>query len=607
METQENKSTESQTNYSINDYHKHSRGGRFFGGLIILSVGVLLLLKQLGTFVFPEWLFTWPTFLVVLGIYIGVRHGFRFGAWLIPILIGGLYLTEEFYPNLSLSDYITPIVIISVGLILILKPKKKRRDWYDKNYWESKGRKWEKYQYKYGQTQPAGGHSQDDFIDSVSIFSGHNKVIVSKDFKGGDIVNIFGGSEINLTQADIKGTVVMEIVQIFGGTKIIVPADWEVQLKGVVSVFAGVEDNRDPSVSKRNPDKVLLIFTSAMPTATLTTRKIYVFVAAVFVVGCVFQYLGMIRMGFSIRTSAIDCLVSNGVLMLIGIGVKNNMRFRRPEKIEFFYAIAFIFFMSITWITLIQKWIMAQLITEPNYMDFFQKSALIRVFIAFLMTGFFTLLFWLQYTLEEKSENDKRKAEADRLEKDAELYKLRQQLHPHFLFNSLNSISSLTGSRPEEARHMIQQLADFLRGTLKNDEKLMVNLEEELHYLGLYLDIEKVRFGHRLSTEIKHDEASLKCQIPQMLLQPIVENAIKFGLYDTTGNVTITIDVLLNKGVLTVTIQNPFDPQTAQTRSGTGFGLSSIQRRLYLLYARKDLIETKAENNLFTTTVTIPQ
>src|ERR1700749_2647877 len=114
-----------------------------------------------------------------------------------------------------------------------------------------------------------------------------------------------------------------------------------------------------------------------MATATLTTRKIYIFVAAVFVVGCVFQYLGMIRMGFSIRTSAIDCLVSNGVLMLIGIGVKNNMRFRRPEKIEFFYAIAFIFFMSITWITLIQKWIMAQLITEPNYMDFFQKSALI--------------------------------------------------------------------------------------------------------------------------------------------------------------------------------------------------------------------------------------
>ena len=142
---------------------------------------------------------------------------------------------------------------------------------------------------------------------------------------------------------------------------------------------------------------------------------------------------------------------------------------------------------------------------------------------------------------------------------------------------------------------------------LKNDEKTLVSLEEELHYLQLYLDIEKVRFGHRLSTEVKHDEKSLQGQIPQMLLQPIVENAIKFGLYDITGAVTITINATWNNGQLVVVIQNPFDPQTAKARSGTGFGLSSIQRRLYLLYARKDLIETKAENNLFTTTVTIPQ
>lgn len=344
-----------------------------------------------------------------------------------------------------------------------------------------------------------------------------------------------------------------------------------------------------------------------MSAPVLTTRKTYLFIIAVFVAGCVFQFLGMYRMGFSTKTTIIDCLISNGVLLLIGVGVRNGMRFTRPERMDLSYSLFYTFSLSIIWITLIQKWIMSQLIAEANYMDFFQKSAMIRVFIAFLMIAFFTLLFWLQYSLEEKSENEKRKAEMDRLAKDAELYKLRQQLQPHFLFNSLNSISSLTGSRPEEARHMIQQLADFLRGTLKNDEKMLVSLEEELHYLSLYLDIEKVRFGHRLSTEIKHDETSLKCQIPQMLLQPIVENAIKFGLYDTTGTVTITINALAKDNSLQVTIQNPFDPQTSQSRSGTGFGLSSIQRRLYLLYARKDLIETKAEQNLFTTTITIPQ
>ena len=154
---------------------------------------------------------------------------------------------------------------------------------------------------------------------------------------------------------------------------------------------------------------------------------------------------------------------------------------------------------------------------------------------------------------------------------------------------------------------MIHQLSDFLRGTLKKDDQQQVTLTEELAHLQLYLDIEKVRFGHRLSAEISHDAKSGDMMLPPMLLQPIVENSIKFGLYDTTGSVTISITAKLEDGQLSISIQNPFDPQTAQTRSGTGFGLSSIQRRLYLLYARKDLIETKAENNLFTTTVTIPQ
>ena len=125
--------------------------------------------------------------------------------------------------------------------------------------------------------------------------------------------------------------------------------------------------------------------------------------------------------------------------------------------------------------------------------------------------------------------------------KDAELYKLRQQLQPHFLFNSLNSISALTGSQPEKARHMINQLSEFLRGTLKKDEKQWNTLEEEMQYLELYLEIEKVRFGYRLQTNILCEEEALKLELPAMLLQPVVENAIKFGLYDTTGEVLIKV------------------------------------------------------------------
>lgn len=213
-------------------------------------------------------------------------------------------------------------------------------------------------------------------------------------------------------------------------------------------------------------------------------------------------------------------------------------------------------------------------------------------------------LLW--YTQEEQKEIDARKSEAEKIAKDAELFKLRQQLQPHFLFNSLNSISALTRSQPEKARHMIQQLSDFLRGTLKKDELQWSTLEEELQYLQLYLDIEKVRFGHRLQTEITQTDETLQMRLPSMLLQPIVENAIKFGLYDTIGEVTISITAKKIDRQLEVTVRNPYDEETVHP-TGTGFGLTSIQRRLYLLFARYDLLKTSKKNNFFITTVTIPQ
>ena len=214
-------------------------------------------------------------------------------------------------------------------------------------------------------------------------------------------------------------------------------------------------------------------------------------------------------------------------------------------------------------------------------------------------------LMW--YTHQEQSETAAHRAEVLQLSKEAELFKLRQQLQPHFLFNSLNSISALTSTQPEKARHMIQQLSDFLRGTLKKEDNQWNTLDEELQYLQLYLDIEKVRFGHRLQTEIINGDDTLELKLPSLLLQPVVENAIKFGLYDTTDDVLIKINTSKENNNLVVTVQNPFAEKTAQPVRGTGFGLSSIQRRLFLLYARNDLIKITKENNLFTATIIIPQ
>ena len=214
-------------------------------------------------------------------------------------------------------------------------------------------------------------------------------------------------------------------------------------------------------------------------------------------------------------------------------------------------------------------------------------------------------LLW--YTQKKELEVEEHNKEVEKLATAAELSKLRQQLQPHFLFNSLNSISALTNSHPEKARFMIQQLSDFLRGTLRQEENHWNSLEKELEHLELYLEIEKVRFGDRLLTEINIEEGIGEWQIPALLLQPLVENAIKFGLYDTIGEVIIRIEAKGVDKMLRITIQNPYDADTAQPLQGTGFGLQSIRRRLFLLFGRNDLLQTKQTENSFITQINIPQ
>jgi two-component system LytT family sensor kinase len=253
------------------------------------------------------------------------------------------------------------------------------------------------------------------------------------------------------------------------------------------------------------------------------------------------------------------------------------------------------------------KAIALKIITDIEYEEFLQRSLLIRGLYSWLMITLASAFSWLWFSAKEQQENDSRKAATEKLAREAELTRLRQQLQPHFLFNSLNSISALAGSKPEQARKMIQQLSDFLRGTLKKDDQQLVTLAEELEHLQLYLEIEKVRFGHRLRTNVQHDEISSAMKLPSLLLQPIVENAIKFGLYDTTGEIIILVEAKAEENFLVITVENPFDVTTAHPKHGTGFGLNSVQRRLYLLYARQDLLATEQNENIFTTRIKIPQ
>jgi sensor histidine kinase YesM len=318
----------------------------------------------------------------------------------------------------------------------------------------------------------------------------------------------------------------------------------------------------------------------------------------------------LIGLGLRATVALTDSLVSYGLVALSCAFVSNNMQYYLPKKERYWY-ILFISLVLSGVILLACKAVLVPLISgladSAGYAQFFSRSWPVRFDIVFLQVACMCILSVLWYSTEEEQENLQRRNDAERLAKEAELFKLRQQLAPHFLFNSLNSISALIGSRPEQARKMIQQLSDFLRGNLKKEEQQWVPLEEELQYLELYLDIEKVRFGHRLSTDISCEEGCMGMKLPPMLLQPIVENAIKFGLYDTTEAVTISIRARFDNNFVRIEVQNPFDPETSRPKKGTGFGLTSIQRRLYLLFARPDLLETRVDNDQFTTIVRIPQ
>ncbi len=311
--------------------------------------------------------------------------------------------------------------------------------------------------------------------------------------------------------------------------------------------------------------------------------------------------------GLPWKAAAIDSSIANILLLLVCLLVMNTLRYYLPRGNQYINIFSICLFLAVIWL-LLTKWLLSLALGNyDGYDDLLHHSLSIRFSIAFLLLGCITMISILWYNQKEQKENEARKSDAEKLAKEAELFKLRQQLQPHFLFNSLNSINALIGTRPEEARKMVQQLSDFLRGTIKKEETQWVTLQEELQYLQLYLDIEKVRFGNRLATEIEIDETTRELKLPALLLQPIVENAIKFGLYDTTGDTVIRIYAGREEDNLVIKVLNPFDPETSSPKSGTGFGLKSVQRRLYLLFARTNLLTTEAKENIFTTIVRIPQ
>ena len=243
---------------------------------------------------------------------------------------------------------------------------------------------------------------------------------------------------------------------------------------------------------------------------------------------------------------------------------------------------------------------------ETEFYAFSSTHHIYRLVIGGLIYVLLAINFYLVFYYEEYRSRKIRQVEMDKHLKSAELNMLKAQINPHFIFNSLNSVSSLTLTNPEKAHEMVIQLADFLRYSIRKNADQLVKLEQEIEAIELFLAIEKIRFGDRLNVHVSCDEISKNKMLPALILQPIVENAIKYSLHETDGDSSIKIYCISKDDNLQIIITNNFDADVV-TKKGEGIGLKNVINRLRLVYNRQDLLNTSVQDDLFKVEITIPQ
>jgi len=214
-------------------------------------------------------------------------------------------------------------------------------------------------------------------------------------------------------------------------------------------------------------------------------------------------------------------------------------------------------------------------------------------------------LYYVLIALEASREAQARALQAGILAREAELRALKAQVNPHFLFNSLNSISALTSSDPAKAREMCILLGDFLRRTLGLGEKSTIPLEEELSLVHSFFAVEKVRFGARIKMDENIDSAAMAVPLPPLLLQPLVENAVVHGIAHLVDGGSVRIDISATNGVLSMVVENTFDPDAPPRRKG-GVGLANVRQRLATRYGNQATFEAKANGDRFRVAISLP-
>lgn len=234
--------------------NRHNMGNHVWLGVFLLIFGVFSLLKTNFNVYLPRWIFTWEWILIGIGLFIGFKENFKGAAWIMLIAIGTIFLSKDFIRSYNLQFSVWPVILIVVGVYFITQSagKKKRQSLKEENVRQT----------EWGDIPLSDGEpfkeTEDDYVDSTSIFGSDKKNVLSKNFKGGEITNVFGGSEVDLTQADIQGKCVLEVTAIFGGATLIIPSNWIIRSEAV-TIFGGISDKRKMAVASEQPRKTLII------------------------------------------------------------------------------------------------------------------------------------------------------------------------------------------------------------------------------------------------------------------------------------------------------------------------------------------------------------
>ncbi len=302
-----------------------------------------------------------------------------------------------------------------------------------------------------------------------------------------------------------------------------------------------------------------------------------------------------------------DGIVFNLIYAFLALSFWYSCKFISLEKKNFFpinHSLASIV-SSLIWLGLSYVFLVEMIILDPSYQQFFDSTFLWRLLIGilfyFIIISFYYLLIYYQNFHEKLLRESELKSSV----KEAELKTLKFQINPHFVFNSLNSINSLILSSPEKAGEMTIKLSEFLRSTLARNEIQTSKMGDEIRTAKLYLDIEKIRFEDKIRYVEELDPKCFEKPVPSMILQPLFENAVKHGVYESIDPVQIKFTCGIDKSYLKIVMENDYDSDTV-SQKGAGVGLKNIENRLEKMYGQSNLLRIEKEKNIFRITIDIP-